>query len=146
MRGMCGRRDGKVKLLFGGLIKPNGRLHVVESQLQPTESTHCRQLAFAICNMLLTGGFILQKRSLNAENKKKTKRGDFFLLFACLLKICVYICNMNDTPKNNRRFHLFIEQKWIDRLKREMNSYGFTTVSSFVRFIIIKFFDKNKKQ
>jgi hypothetical protein len=53
---------------------------------------------------------------------------------------------MNDTQNKNRRFHLFIEQKWIDMLKREMNSYGFKTVSSFVRFIIIKFFDKNKKQ
>lgn len=45
-----------------------------------------------------------------------------------------------------RRFHLFIEQEWYDRLRRDMKSFGFTTISSFVRYIIIKFFDKNKEQ
>ena len=44
-----------------------------------------------------------------------------------------------------RRFHLFIEQEWFDRLKRDAKDHGFTTISSFVRFIIIKFFDKKKQ-
>lgn len=45
-----------------------------------------------------------------------------------------------------RRFHLFIEQELYDRLKREMKVHGLTTISSFIRYIIIKFFEKNKKQ
>ena len=45
-----------------------------------------------------------------------------------------------------RRFHFFIEQEWLDRLKRDVKLHGFTNVSSFVRYIIIKFFEKNKKQ
>lgn len=44
-----------------------------------------------------------------------------------------------------RRFNFFIEQKWIDRLKRDMPKYGFNSVASFIRYIIIKFFDKNFK-
>jgi hypothetical protein len=41
-----------------------------------------------------------------------------------------------------RRFNFFIEQEWIDRIRRDMRKHGFTTVSSFIRYIIIKFFDK----
>jgi hypothetical protein len=41
------------------------------------------------------------------------------------------------------RFNFFIEQKWIDRIKRDMKKYGFTSVSGFIRHIIIKFFDKS---
>lgn len=44
-------------------------------------------------------------------------------------------------PHNMRRFNFFIEQKWIDRIKIDMNKHGFTSVSSFIRHIIIKFFD-----
>jgi len=41
-----------------------------------------------------------------------------------------------------RRFNFFIEQEWIDRIKRDMKKHGFTTISSFIRYIIIKFFQK----
>ena len=41
-----------------------------------------------------------------------------------------------------RRLHIFIEQEWMDRVKRDARHYGFTTVSSFIRFIIIDFFRK----
>lgn len=44
-----------------------------------------------------------------------------------------------------KRLHLYIEQEWWDKLKKEKGMQGFTTVSSFVRFIIIRFFDKNKQ-
>ena len=40
-----------------------------------------------------------------------------------------------------RRFNFFIEQKWVDRLKRDMAQHGFSNLSSFIRYIIIKFFD-----
>ena len=42
-----------------------------------------------------------------------------------------------------RRFNFFIEQKWIDRLKRDSKKYGHSTVAGFIRYIIIKFFDKD---
>lgn len=41
-----------------------------------------------------------------------------------------------------RRFNFWIEQKWIDRLKRDMKKHGHATVAGFIRMIIIKFFDK----
>lgn len=41
-----------------------------------------------------------------------------------------------------RRFNFFIEQKWIDRLKRDMKKHGHSTVAGFIRWIIIQFFDK----
>lgn len=41
-----------------------------------------------------------------------------------------------------RRFNFFIEQKWLDRMRRDMKSYGFSSVANFIRFIIIKFFEK----
>lgn len=44
-----------------------------------------------------------------------------------------------------RRFNFFIEQKWVDRIKRDMHSYGHTSVGSFIRYIIIKFFDGSEK-
>jgi hypothetical protein len=44
-----------------------------------------------------------------------------------------------------RRFNFFIEQEWIDRLKRDMKGYGISSVASFIRFIIIKFFDDKDK-
>lgn len=43
-----------------------------------------------------------------------------------------------------RRLQLYMEQEWWDRLKKEKSNQGFTTVSSFIRFIIIRFFEKNK--
>lgn len=57
-------------------------------------------------------------------------------LFVCIM--CVYLHHTI-----MRRFNFFIEQKWIDRIKRDMKKHGFTSVSSFIRHIIIKFFDKN---
>lgn len=42
-----------------------------------------------------------------------------------------------------RRFNFFIEQKWIDRLKRDMRKHGHTNVAGFMRMIIIQFFEKN---
>lgn len=42
-----------------------------------------------------------------------------------------------------RRFNFFIEQKWIDRIKRDARNHGHATVSGFIRYIIIKFFEKN---
>src|SRR3989304_7135092 len=56
-------------------------------------------------------------------------------LFVCIM--CVYLPHTI-----MRRFNFFIEQKWIDRIKRDMKKHGFTSVSSFIRHIIIKFFDK----
>jgi hypothetical protein len=41
-----------------------------------------------------------------------------------------------------RRFNFFIEQDWINRLEREKKKYGFASVSAFIRYIILKFFDK----
>jgi hypothetical protein len=41
------------------------------------------------------------------------------------------------------RFNFFIEPDLIDKLKKEKGKFGFTSVASFIRFIIIKFFDKN---
>lgn len=41
-----------------------------------------------------------------------------------------------------RRFNFFIEQKLIDRLKRDMKKHGHRTVGGFIRYIIVKFFDK----
>lgn len=60
----------------------------------------------------------------------------------------VYVVRIFDSSKqwnkkHLRRFNFFIEQKWIDRLKRDMNKHGHSTVSGFIRMIIIKFFDKN---
>lgn len=52
-----------------------------------------------------------------------------------MYKMCIF------APYNMRRFNFFIEQKWIDRIKIDMNKHGFTSVSSFIRHIIIKFFD-----
>jgi len=40
------------------------------------------------------------------------------------------------------RFGFLIEQKWLDKLEEEKEKYGQSTVSSFIRYIIIKFFDK----
>jgi len=57
-------------------------------------------------------------------------------LFVCIM--CVYLHHTI-----MRRFNFFIEQKWVDRIKRDMKKHGFTSVSSFIRHIIIKFFDKN---
>lgn len=52
----------------------------------------------------------------------------------------MYVCVIvNDL----RRFNFFIEQEWIDRIKRDMKNHGHVTVSGFIRMIIIKFFDKN---
>lgn len=45
-----------------------------------------------------------------------------------------------------RRVHLFIDHDWHNRLKKDMKKHGFNTISSFVRYIIIKFFDKNHKK
>jgi len=40
-----------------------------------------------------------------------------------------------------RRFNFFIEQKWIDRLKRDRLKHGQVGVAGFIRYIIIKFFE-----
>jgi len=45
-------------------------------------------------------------------------------------------------PAMMRRFNFFIEQSWIDKLRKEMKKHGHTNVASYIRFIIIKFFDK----
>ena len=39
-----------------------------------------------------------------------------------------------------KRFNFFIEQNWIDRIRKDMHRLGFTTVSSFIRFVIIRHF------
>jgi hypothetical protein len=43
-----------------------------------------------------------------------------------------------------RRLHIMIEKKWWDRLKKDMKSHGFVSVSGFIRYIIIKFFEEKK--
>ena len=45
-----------------------------------------------------------------------------------------------------RRGNFFMEQKWLDRLERDKREHGFTTTASFVRYIIISFFNKIDKQ
>lgn len=40
------------------------------------------------------------------------------------------------------RFHLFFDEETINLLQSEKRNYGFSTLSSFIRYIIIKFFDK----
>lgn len=91
-----------------------------------------------------------QLLSVNFPTKHKKKENNNFLrwgavgvnnfyrfnLFVCIM--CVYLHHTI-----MRRFNFFIEQKWIDRIKRDMKKHGFTSVSSFIRHIIIKFFDKN---
>lgn len=42
-----------------------------------------------------------------------------------------------------KRFNFFIEVSWIKKLNKEKKKYGCSSVASFIRFIIIKFFDKN---
>lgn len=56
-------------------------------------------------------------------------------LYVC--KMCVYLHHTI-----MRRFNFFIEQKWIDHIKRDMRKHGFTSVGSFIRYIIIKFFEQ----
>ena len=73
---------------------------------------------------------ILERGAVGVNNFKKIN------LFVCIM--CVYLHHTI-----MRRFNFFIEQKWIDRIKRDMKKHGFTSVSSFIRHIIIKFFDKN---
>lgn len=46
----------------------------------------------------------------------------------------MYICDAM------KRFNFFIEQNWIDRIRKDMHRLGFTTVSSFIRFVIIRHF------
>lgn len=60
------------------------------------------------------------------------------------LTFCLVVCNMCVYLHHTimRRFNFFIEQKWIDRIKRDMKKHGFTSVSSFIRHIIIKFFEQ----
>lgn len=41
-----------------------------------------------------------------------------------------------------RRWNFFIEQKWLDRINRDMGLYGFRTAASFIRYIIIKYFEE----
>ena len=53
----------------------------------------------------------------------------------------LYVCTT--IVSSMRRFNFFIEQEWIDRVKRDMKKHGHTTVSGFIRYIIIKFFEKN---
>lgn len=43
-----------------------------------------------------------------------------------------------------RRFNFWIEQTWIDKLKKDRKKYGQSSVASFIRFIIISFFDSKK--
>ena len=57
------------------------------------------------------------------------------------LDVCIMCVYLHHTIM--RRFNFFIGQKWIDRIKRDMKKHGFTSMSSFIRHIIIKFFDKN---
>lgn len=63
---------------------------------------------------------------------------------------------MKDSVKQNdddgggqapmRRWNFFIEQKWLDRINRDKGQYGFRTSASFIRFIIIRFFEDIDKQ
>lgn len=48
MRGMCGRKDGKVKLLCGGLIKPN--VAAVWLVKPPTTATYEIQMLIGFIN------------------------------------------------------------------------------------------------
>lgn len=41
-----------------------------------------------------------------------------------------------------KRINFFIEQEWLDRIRKDMGKYGFTSVASFIRYTIIKFFEK----
>ena len=45
-----------------------------------------------------------------------------------------------------RRFNFFIEQQWLDRAKRDMAKHGHRTVSGFLRYIIIRFFEKGNTE
>lgn len=52
----------------------------------------------------------------------------------------MYICYIFDVYM--KRFNFFLEQKWLDRLEEEKENHGHRSVSSFIRYIIIKFFEK----
>lgn len=41
-----------------------------------------------------------------------------------------------------RRFHFFADQELIDRLNRDKKQHGFTSLGAFIRYILIKFFEK----
>jgi hypothetical protein len=40
------------------------------------------------------------------------------------------------------RKHIWIEPEWYERIKSEMRNFGFSKPSQFIRYIIIKFFEK----
>lgn len=54
----------------------------------------------------------------------------------------LYMCQdyANFVPYKMRRFPFFIEQEWIDRLKRDMKTVGLPSVASYIRYIIINHF------
>lgn len=58
-----------VVIVGQNVIPFNGRLHVVESQLIPSESTHCHRMAFAICNMLAVWAVKLHERLLKVRTQ-----------------------------------------------------------------------------
>lgn len=43
------------------------------------------------------------------------------------------------------RFNFFIDQQTIDKLRKNMRKYGHASVGSFLRYIIIKFFERSDK-
>jgi hypothetical protein len=43
-----------------------------------------------------------------------------------------------------QRFHLFLDPGLIKKLKSESKNWGYSTVSAFVRYIIVRFFKENK--
>lgn len=75
---------------------------------------------------------VIGKKQMCQNSVLKT----FFTFYLDMCKRCVYLHHTI-----MRRFNFFIEQKWIDRIKRDMKKHGFTSVGSFIRYIIIKFFE-----
>lgn len=76
---------------------------------------------------------VVEQKQMYQNSVLKT----FFTFYLVVCKKCVYLHHTI-----MRRFNFFIEQKWIDRIKRDMKKHGFTSVSSFIRHIIIKLFEQ----
>ena len=57
MRGMCGRKDGKARLLCGGLIKPNGLWYEIETDSTTARTINDTNRGFVLYHLLPTGGY-----------------------------------------------------------------------------------------
>lgn len=106
------------------------RISMSQSALQAWDAGRLRGLFCSLSGM--------QKLHNLAQNQYSKIFLNFYL--TRVYNVCMFDSDLN--ARELRRFNFWIEQKWIDRLKRDMKKHGHTTVAGFIRMIIIKFFDK----